>query len=421
MLGKRLTGRFVRNVGFALLLVGGSAFAGARDDAQGEHVRLSEEMGRLAGRTAWRGVDRAYRAIELLERKGLVLSYENHYQGAQAARELGSINNVYRRLLRAGSIEKTQDVENWLADINANYGLVELVVPDRFKSEIVLSVAQMPLFPDQRTTIGQAQTQLADVRASYNGLLPIGGYTFVDKTFTVVAGGETIRIELGSKGTKVSRRQAGEKAPFRFTYAGAYGDLGLAWTGASDASKGGAQPGGFGGPGARMSGGLELGLGGSWGILTALGYHNLFGPPKDDTGRLEDLDEYALQGDSMHMGFGWLAATLRLGDFWLAAGPLYAMGKGGVTGVNDLCRDKPTGASCSAVDSADSETLRYQRLQGSIRAGGAAASASYAVVEFGRMMGGVTLSGGAQSDMTRTYPWATLSFTVTPQGLKGAE
>jgi hypothetical protein len=422
VVGSRMTRRLVRWVGLVLLLTSTPAWAGAKEAAQGEHVRLSEEMGRLAGRGAWRGVDRAYRSMEPLVKKGVALTYDNHYQGAQASRELGSINNVFRRLLRAQALESTQDVENWLGDINANYGLVELVVPDRFKNEIKLSVAQMPLFPDQRTTIGQAQTQLAEERRTYTGLLPVGDYTFVDKTFKVVPGGETIRIELNTKGTRVSRREAGEKAPFRTTYFGPRADLGFAWTSATDAAKGGAQPGGFGGPGGRLGAGVEVGVGGQWGVLAQLGYHNLFGPPKDGTGRLEEKDEYAIKADSMHIGFGWLAATVRLGDVWLAAGPLYALGSGGVTGVNDLCRGQSQDSACSSVGTANSETLRYQRLQGKIRAGGGAISGSYTVVEFGRsMVGGVTLAMGTQSDMSRMYPWGTLSFTVAPQGPEGGE
>ncbi len=418
-MGNGLKQWLIRFLAVALWFCTGPAWAGAKDAASAEHVRLSEEMNRLAGRAAWRGVDRAYRSMEPLEKKGVGLTYDNHYRGAEAARELGSINNVFRRLLRAQAVDNTQDVDNWLADINANYGRVELVVPERYKLDVTLDVAQMPLFPDQRTTIGQAQNTLTEERRTYDGLLPVGEYTFVDKTFVVVAGGETIRIELGTKGTKVSRREAGEKAPFRFTYVGPWADLGLAWTSATDAGKGGSQPGGFGGPGARLGAGAEIGVGGSWGVLMAIGYHNLFGPPKDGKGRLEERDEYEMKSDSMHLDFGWLAGTLRLGDVWLAAGPMYSLGSGGVTGVNDLCKDKPSGGSCESVGNADTETLRYQRLQGKIRAGGAAIAGSYKVVEFGRMQGGVTLTVGTQSDLSRTYPWGTLSFTLAPQGPKG--
>ena len=56
------------------------------------------------------------------------------------------------------------------------------------------------------------------------------------KTFTIVPGGDTIRVELGrGDGSELTRRKAGEKAPFRFTYVGPRADLGLGWTQAADA------------------------------------------------------------------------------------------------------------------------------------------------------------------------------------------
>jgi len=393
-----------------------AAEASAKEIAKAEHVRLSEEMNKHAGKLRWQGVERAYRSMEPLVKKGVVLTYRDHYQGAQAARELGNINQVFNRLQRAEAVEKTGDVANWLADINANYGLVELVIPKSWKGEVGLDIASMPLFPDQRSTIGLAQGRVSE-RKSYMGLLPVGEYTFADKSFTVVPGGDTIRLELGRKhGAEVSRRKEGERAPFRFTYVGPRADIGLGWTSAADARGGGAQPGGFGGAGTRLGGGLELGVGGAWGVVAQLGYHNLFGNPSDSDGALEDSDGFKARMDMMHMGYGWLAASYRLNDLWLALGPIYSLGSGGVTGVNGLCVDTPESSDCKSLGTSSSDTLRKSRMTGEVRAGGAALGASYAMWTVGPLEAALSLNLGVQSDMSRMYPWTAFAVTLGPAG-----
>ena len=396
--------------------------AGSKDVAQAEHVRLSEEMNKHAGRSRWQGVERAYITMQPLVKKGVVLSYRDHYQGAQSARELGNINQVYERLQRAAKQKMTDDVKNWLQDVRNNYGQVELVIPRSWKGDVALSIAAMPLFPDQRSTIGLAQSRV-EGRKSYMGLLPVGDYTFADQTFTVVPGGDIITVELDSKGSKgrsgqatLTRRKKGERGRFRFTYVGPRADLGVGWTQAADASGGGSQPGGFSGPSGRVGGGLELGVGGPWAVFAQVGYHNLISP----SSRV-DIEDVPNLGDSLHLGYGTAGFTFRLADLWLSAGGVAGFGVARVAGiselksVNDACPYGTEDPKCSWVSGVQVEHREYYPWAGSISASGFQASIAYALMDVGdSLQGGIAVSGGLLFDPHRNYPWGQVSFVVGP-------
>ena len=408
--------RGIRGFLIAVLLAGslspGSAMAMSKAEAKAEHVRLSEDMRRLAKRAHWRGVDRSYRSMENLIRKDVVLSYDDHFLGAQAARELGNVTLVYRRLVQAKEVNPTSEVTNWIDDIMRQYGEVDLIIPDRYKGETNLAVAVMPLQPDQRSTIGMAQQRIQEGR-SYNGLLPGGEYTFGPHTFTVTPGGDTIVLEVSKKGAgRVSKRKAGEKGPFRFAYMGPRADIGLGWTAGTDPGVGDA-PGGFSGLGGRAAIGFEAGLTGTFSVLLDVGYQGLSGAPSDASGSLDDLAQYDLRNDQMQLFFAWLAGQLDVGPVDLAVGPMFGVGSASVTGVGQNCIDNPASAGCSG---ASAQTLRYSRLDGSVNAFGVAAGMAYDVVEFGKFAGAITLNGGALSDADRWYPFGTLGFTVGPAG-----
>ena len=112
----------------------------------------------------------------------------------------------------------------------------------------------------------------------------------------------------------------------------------------------------------------------------------------------------------------WLAAEVRMGKVWLAAGPSWGMGKATVTGADGFCT--AAADACPDVPDITSANARYQRLSGTLMAAGGAASASFAVVDLGALAGAVTLEGGAQSDSVRWYPWGQLAFTLAPSGSK---
>ena len=395
-----------------LAAVSTDALALSKTEAKAEQVRLSEDMRRLAKRGQWRGVNRSYDAIRSLERKGVVLTFDEHYLGAQAAREMGNVTRVYRRLLRAKDVEAKSEVTNWIADILRQYGEVDLIIPDRYKGEANLAVAVMPLQPDQRSTIGMAQQRVTEGK-SYDGLLPGGEYTFGPHTFTVKPGGDTIVLEVSKKGPgTVSKRKAGEKGPFRFAYVGPRADIGLGWTQATDSGSG-VGPGSYGGLGARGSLGVEAGLSGPLAVVLDLGYQGLSGSPSDASGELSNVPGFQIENDQMHMFFVWLAAAIDFGPFDVAAGPMYGFGSGSVTGVAQDCID--TG-SCQSVSSADTSTLRHSQLEGSINAAGGAVALTYDVVEFGQFAGSISLNTGALSDGSSWYPFGTLGFSVGPVG-----
>ena len=390
-----------------------TAHAISKVEAIAEHTRLSEEMVRLAKRGHWRGVDRSYRAIASLGNKGVDLSFDDHYLGAQAARELGNVTLVYRRLIGANAVTKNSDASNWLADIRRQYGEVDLIIPSRYKGEANLSVAMMPLQPDQRSTIGMAQVRIAE-GLSYGGLLPGGEYTFGVHTFVVTPGGDTIVLQVSKGGSsQVSKRKAGESGPFRFTYAGLRADLGFGWTQATDGGVG-EGPGGFGGIGGRVGIGYEVGIGGRFGVLVQTGYQGLTGSPSDASGPLGDVDRFDLRKDQLHIGFAWLAGVMDIDKLWLAAGPMVGIGGASVTGVSQTCIDEPSSSACSTLGEPGEQTLRYSRMDGSVAAGGAALGVAYPVVELGRLTGSVSLNAGALSDTRRWYPFGSLGFTVGP-------
>ena len=388
------------------------AMAISKAEAKAEQIRLAEDMRRLAKRGHWRGVDRSYRMMEDLTKKQVVLGYDDHFLGAQAARELGNVTLVYRRLVLAKAVDATADVTNWLSDILRQYGEVDLIIPDRYKGETNLAVAVMPLQPDQRSTIGMAQQRIQEGR-SYDGLLPGGEYTFGPHTFKVVPGGDTIVLEVSKKGAgRVTKRAAGEKGPFRFAYTGPRADIGVGWTMATDPGRGDA-PGGFSGLGGRAALGFEAGLSGPISVLVDIGYQGLSGSPSDASGTLEDVGQFEVRPDQMHVFFAWLAGQVDIGGLDIAAGPMLGVGSASVTGVGQDCLDSPGKAGCSA---APTQTLRYSRMDGSVQAMGGALGLAYDVVEFGQFAGALTLNTGALSDADRWYPFGSISLTVGPVG-----
>jgi len=130
----------------------------------------------------------------------------------------------------------------------------------------------------------------------------------------------------------------------------------------------------------------------------------------------ESTDDIAVKGNQLHMGYGWLAASLRFGKIWIAAGPIWGIGGGSVTGADGYCVGNSTEAGCADSSGLAEETAPYQRLSGRIMAGGGAASASYALFDAGPFAGALTLEGGAQTDSYRLYPWGQVGLTLAPAG-----
>ena len=270
-------------------------------------------MKRLTARNAWKGVDDAYRRMEaLVADQGVVLTYRDHYMGAVAARELGDLNAVYTRLQRAEAVEATEEVKGWMADLNQNYGQVKLRIDNKYPGDRTLAIGEMPFDPAQRRVIEAAQIALNDTR-TYEGILPLGKYTFGDQTFDLAAGAPLVEATLAAKSMRDSGDGGGGGG---LSYAGPRVDLGVSFTSAgTPTSSPELQGAGFSGIGGRVGLGWELGFTTRVGLVAQVGYHSLFAgapdvsPPDATTGELSYWAEPT--GSTLHMGYGWLAGLPR--------------------------------------------------------------------------------------------------------------
>jgi hypothetical protein len=390
-------------------LLAAPAYAGEVERA--EHIRVAEEMRKLAARNAWSAVEAQYRRLEELEKKGEVLDAKEHLLGAQAARSLGDVTAARARYARAVALNPSQEAVDSLSEIDANYGRIEVTFEPKWAGDRTLAAVEPPFAPDQRAALAFAAARVA-AGEDYIGLLPAGAYSVAGKSATVVVGQQDVAK------LRVERDANAPKEPYKLAYVGPRASAGVSFTSGgalSESGQGvdaGLQAAPFGGSGARVGVGIEVGLSERFGVLAEVGYHNLFGVPTADGERLRATEQYTVAGNSLHMGYGWLAGTVRVGKLHLAAGPLWGAGVGSVTGVDGYC---VAAGNCEDV-SLTEETAQYQRLTGSITAGGAAASVGYALVDMGSLAGALTLEGGAQTDSYRLYPWGQLAFTVAPSG-----
>jgi hypothetical protein len=389
--------------------------AHAGDVEKAEHTRIGEEMRKLAARNAWPAVEASFKRLEELEKKGEVITYKEFMLGAEAARALGDMTASRSRVERASKLDPTKEALDWLADVDSNFGKVEISFDNRYQGEKSLVPAVPPFAPDQRAAVAFAQAQIA-AGASYTGLLPAGEYMVGESKVTVAVGEKLATLRVGPPA-------AAPKEPFKLAYVGPRAQLGVAFTAAGDvddaslSAEGGLQAAAFGGSGARLGVGLEIGLSKTFGVIAEVGYHNLFGAPSQDGTPLAEREEYLTAGNNLHLGYGWLAGNLRFGDLWIAAGPIFSAGGGVVTGVDAGC----AGGACGEYDGLADDAAAYQRLDGDVRMGGGAASLSYALVDFGSLKGALTLEGGAQSDSYRMYPWGQVAFTIAPSASRRKE
>ena len=388
-----------------VLLAATPAFAGEREAA--EHTQRYEEMQRLASRGAWAGVERAFVAIEALESKGEVLTYDDLWLGAQSARALGHIADCRDRLARAAQLQGTQDVISWLEEIDGAYGAVDLGYDKSLTAD--LAIAAMPFATDQREAIAYAKAELSESR-SFDGLLPAGEYTLGDESFTVSAGGETVKVFLDPYGGG----ESGEGGDgFAFAYVGPRAHVGGAFTAIGDPVRSDSiQPPGWTGAGARAGVGLEVGLPRRFGVAAEVGYHGLVLGGDGET-----------DGGVTHLGYGALGPTYRPVDkVWLGVSGILAAGTARAVGVYDLDKvnedcpfgsDSPDCAFVSAV--AEERRAEMPWDTNAFQPGGFSASASYAAFDItDELAGVVTLHGGMLLDPYRNCPFAQVGFGIGP-------
>lgn len=396
------------------------AWAGPKEEAKAEHTRLREEMARLAARNAWRGVEASYNKMLALERFEIELSYEDHWMGAQAARDRGFITEVYERLVRARDVEPKSEVTNWIAEIDEKYGRVDLQIDPKYDGDRTLAIETMPFAPDQRAAIGTAQGRI-NSSSKYIGLLPFGHYEFGSQPFDVKADGTTAVVYLGGKEVVSSTRGVGERAPrkdgFRL-------DVGPAFSSAGGTSAGGVQAEAFSGLGLRAGLGFEVEITGPVGFMAEVGYQGLMlggagteSAELDVTGGVPHTDAVR---DSMHTFWVWGAPTVWAGRVSLAAGPSWSAGSAQTQGVVDNGCASGSGTDCTENGSAVSGDGAAQvPVKGSIKSAGGTVGFFYGFMDMPGMksqLGGLGLQLGAHSDGARMYPFGQLAFSIAPSG-----
>jgi hypothetical protein len=182
----------------SLLLICTVAWAGEGDVVEptqaqiAERDRISDELRKLSKRGVWSGAERKYGQLMKL---GLPVSADDHLTAAYAARESGELNEVYERLQAAAAVEGTQEIVDWLYDIDHNYGRVTLIADG--KRSAVLSARDMPLDPNQRKAV-EAAIEICRSKGTFVGLLPRGHYEFATQAFRVEPG-VGVRVEVSPK------------------------------------------------------------------------------------------------------------------------------------------------------------------------------------------------------------------------------
>ena len=380
-------------------------FAGAADDRaalEAEHTRLSEEMRMLASRNAWRGVEDSYGKLEALHDRGVELTVDDVWYGAQAARSLGDLSTAYARLQTAQSLGSNDAIDQWVEEIESSYGRVELSIDPHYEGSFALTPAEMPFDPEGRGAIESAQKSIGETRA-YRGLLPLGQYELGDRSFEVSSDGSVASVALVGRGP-ASPDESIAKA------AGPRAVVGVGITDVGDSTDDSLQPLGFLGGSVRLGVGAELEIARSLGWFAEAGYHGTIATAKDDSGEpLAARDSIGVQPNVLHLGYGWTGLVVHAGDVALSVGPTIAMGGGGITGVADGCTTE-----CGGFGDVDPDALAYQRLSGTVTAFGGSVGALWQLMDVGRIAGGLDLVSGAYYDGARTYAWGTLAYAIAP-------
>jgi hypothetical protein len=381
-------------------------FAGAADDRaalEAEHTRLSEEMRMLASRNAWRGVEDSYGKLEELHDRGVALTVDDVWYGAQAARSLGDLSTAYARLETARSLGSSPEIDQWVEEIESSYGRVELSVDPHYAGSFALTPAEMPFDPEGRGAIESAQKSIAETRG-YRGLLPLGHYELGDRSFEVGADGSIASVTLVGRGPVPSDESVAKATGPRAV-------VGVGVTDVGNSTADSLQPLGFLGGSVRLGVGAEVEIARGLGWFAEVGYHGTMGTPKDADGDpLAARDSTGVQANVLHLGYGWTGLVVHGGAVALSIGPTIAIGGGGITGVAEGCTTE-----CGGFGDVDADALAYQRLSGTVSAFGGSFGAMWQFMDVGRMAGGLDLVCGVYYDGARTYAWPTLAYAVAPR------
>jgi len=183
---------------------------------QAELVRLDEDLRKLAGRNAWEGVEGIYARLRGLEAKGVKLTLQQHALGAQAALQLGHIREARGRfgLARAagGSPDDVKRMAQSIQEIDRKYGSVQLSASGRSRKDVAVVCTPTPFATDARAAIQYATDEL-HLTGTFDGLLPVGSYTFGAATFVVTAQGGVVKADAAGAPDAVAAAPPTESEP----------------------------------------------------------------------------------------------------------------------------------------------------------------------------------------------------------------
>lgn len=381
---------------FALLLLLAPLPALAGSVEQAEHVRIAEEMKKLAARNAWSAVESRYQELAALESKGEKLNYEDHWLGAQAARDGGNASAWKDRLLKAQSVKSSDEVTASLQEVEASYGTIEVIVDPRYPGDRALTRGAMPFAPDQVANIRFVANTVSSGE-SYKGLLVAGTYS-LDGQEVVVQVGQTTTIKLANVGGPDHLITAGLRVDIAASFTSAMGPA------SPELSSG--TPDNFGGAGGRAGVGVEINVAPSLVVFVEGGYHNLVGAPTIDGEKAAGLG-----ADTAHLAFGQAGIGYRAGKLWLGLGPevgfLSASAATMVTQKGAYVIDQDGTYGYEETQTATSATMSTLAYGGSLDVG-------FALFNMGNMQGAVVAGGGVVLGGDRLMPWGQLGLRFAP-------
>lgn len=367
---------------FSTLLLGVAPVAIAQDhQTDAEMNRLSGEMDRLAGRNAWTGVDRIY--LQLLDLT-TGLDANIHMLGAEAARNMGKIYEMYRRHERVAELDPNPEVLEVIKAMEGAYGRIKIKGSSRWK--VALERPSMPFAPDERKGIEYAKMILAET-GNFEGMLPAGAYKIGQREFSVEAGTQWQEIKVEK--SDISGRDG------LVIYAGPVFNTGYHFTTSSVSVEVEGEdgrhmpvPDTFSGNGVAFDLGGEVGFSRMFGIVATIGYRGLYGT------------------DTFHSTIGTIGAAIRPGDFRFVVAPSYGLIKGNGIGVAewfDINQDK---------EQYPTSDLSFE---GRAMIGGVGLSAGYSVVDFSdTLQGAIELGGSWYTDGARPYMSFGVRFGIVP-------
>lgn len=361
-----------------------------------------EQLASLVQKGIWSGAERTFADMVELEADGPgTLAAADWRLGARIARTRGDMDAVRERLTRAFEIEPDDEMRAEIQQIAKDYGPIVIDVTGGGQAELLAPV-QAPFAPDAQAAIGFTQARLTE-EGRFDGLLPVGAYTISGTRVEVAPGAvDPLFVEIARDGTVTAERRRGTTGGSEAPALELHVEVGPAITVFSGAAEG-IHPAPFTGPGVRLGAGTDVWPGsGDLGFRAQVGYHNLLGGNGDTGG----------PRDQLHLGYGWLAGTVRLGPLTLAAGPQFAIGQASATGLDvqawqARCDNTPSASGCPTPEA----ELATQSISSTVLATGGTLGATWALSE-GTLRPAVGLNTGALYDGSRLLPWAQLVLAI---------